>query len=191
MATGARGVLTTPGSLVVDANGRVLASSPTAEPWLAEVDDSGCASGWSGMLAVLVRAALTGATPERATCRIPTRSGWAVVRACRLESSGGGPAPVLVTLGEATPRDTVPLLLEALYLTPRERQVVELSLRGLDTRAICDAMALSAFTVQDHFRAIFDKAGVHSRGELLGRLVLGRCSRDDPVVDEPVASAAD
>jgi DNA-binding CsgD family transcriptional regulator len=42
--------------------------------------------------------------------------------------------------------------------------------RGLSTTEIADQLHLSAYTVQDHLKSIFDKSGTSSRGELVSRL---------------------
>ncbi len=42
--------------------------------------------------------------------------------------------------------------------------------RGLTTAEIAHRLHLSAFTVQDHLKAIFNKSGTGSRGELVSRL---------------------
>jgi DNA-binding NarL/FixJ family response regulator len=76
-------------------------------------------------------------------------------------------------LAPARPADTVPLLLSAHGLTSREAEVARLVLRGTSTRGIVDALHISHYTVQDHLKAVFDKVGVRSRGELAVRL-LGR-----------------
>jgi DNA-binding CsgD family transcriptional regulator len=65
------------------------------------------------------------------------------------------------------------LLLSSHGLTPRERDVALLVLRGAATRAIGDELHLSAYTVKDHVKSIFDKTGVRSRRELVA-LVLHR-----------------
>ncbi len=42
--------------------------------------------------------------------------------------------------------------------------------QGLSTAAISERLFLSSWTVQDHLKSIFEKAGVGTRGELVARL---------------------
>lgn len=66
-------------------------------------------------------------------------------------------------------------------LSSREADVAKLVLRGTSTRAISSTLHISPHTVQDHLKAVFDKAGVHSRRELVGQLL----HPQDPEVKEP------
>jgi DNA-binding CsgD family transcriptional regulator len=59
---------------------------------------------------------------------------------------------------------------DACGLTPREREVTRLVAGGLPTAAIAARLYLSVWTVQDHLKAIFEKTGVATRGELVARL---------------------
>jgi DNA-binding CsgD family transcriptional regulator len=88
-----------------------------------------------------------------------------------------GQARITIVLQPASPRGTVPLLLSAYGLTPREAQIAKLVLRGSSTREIDDALHISSDTVQDHLKAIFDKVGVRSRRDLAGTLLAKRPSR--------------
>jgi DNA-binding NarL/FixJ family response regulator len=46
-------------------------------------------------------------------------------------------------------------------------------LLGRSTAEIAAALFLSAWTVQDHLKKVFDKVGVRSRAELASRLFFG------------------
>jgi DNA-binding NarL/FixJ family response regulator len=48
--------------------------------------------------------------------------------------------------------------------------VTELVARGFSTNEIAGPLHLSAYTVQDHLKAVFDKTGNSSRGDLVARL---------------------
>jgi len=110
-----------------------------------------------------------GTTGSMARARARTRSGrWLLVRGSVL---GEGPtARTAVILEPARSPELAPLIADAYGLTDRERAVTELVARGHPTGEIADHLHLSPYTVQDHLKAIFDKVGVGTRGELVARL---------------------
>jgi DNA-binding NarL/FixJ family response regulator len=55
---------------------------------------------------------------------------------------------------------------EAARLTPAERQVLDLLLRGRSNAAIAGRLGRATRTVANQVAAIFQKLGVNSRGEL-------------------------
>jgi DNA-binding CsgD family transcriptional regulator len=93
---------------------------------------------------------------------------WVTVRASVL---GDGPdSSVAVLIDQASPRELAPLIADAYGLTERERRVTELVARGFSTKEIGLRLHLSAYTVQDHLKSMFEKTGAGSRGELVARL---------------------
>jgi DNA-binding NarL/FixJ family response regulator len=57
---------------------------------------------------------------------------------------------------------------EAVELTPREEQLVELASRGLSNAQIADQLVLSVRTVESHLYRAMQKLGVSHRRELAG-----------------------
>lgn len=75
------------------------------------------------------------------------------------------------TITPAAPAERSALLLAANGLTPAQRRVAELVLQGRTTTQIVAALHISANTVQDHLKAVFDKVGVRSRRDLVSTLL--------------------
>jgi DNA-binding CsgD family transcriptional regulator len=74
---------------------------------------------------------------------------------------------VSVVIEAARPSHLTSLLMRAYGLTPREREVTGLVLRGENTESIARELAVAGGTVQAHLRNIFEKTGVRSRRELV------------------------
>jgi DNA-binding CsgD family transcriptional regulator len=104
-----------------------------------------------------------------ARARVRTAQGnWLTVRGSVL---GDGPdSSVAVLIEESQPAELAPLIADAYGLTDRERRVTQLVALGFSTKDIGQRLHLSAYTVQDHLKSIFDKTGAGSRGELVARL---------------------
>ena len=123
-------------------------------------------------LPAIVGAVATRARSSRTSTHVATRvrgtSGrWLRVTAVPLE---GGDGHVAVMIEPARPADLTPILLESYGLTEREVEIVMLLARGLATKEIAAELSLSSHTVRDHVKAIFEKVGVNSRGELVACL---------------------
>jgi DNA-binding CsgD family transcriptional regulator len=162
-----------PAVLVVDERGEVASATPAAVDLFAQL-------GWpvdgplptaAHALACSARAASAGRPGPAARIRVRTPGGrWYVMHAAPLRRPDAGGVDVVLTLEPAGPHEVVPLVVEAHGLTPRERDIVALVLAGESTAAIASRLHLSPYTVQDHLKSIFDKAGVRSRRELTAQV---------------------
>jgi DNA-binding CsgD family transcriptional regulator len=101
--------------------------------------------------------------------RVLTRSGtWVVLHGAALQS--GMDRRVAVIVEPAHPARITSLLMAAYGLSDRERDVTRLVLQGFSTTEIADDLVVSPHTVQQHLKSVFDKTGVRSRRELVGRV---------------------
>ena len=161
-----------PGMVVVAEGGLdVEVVTAAAARWLAALDSGPVTAELPlplGMVVARARAADDGV----ARTRLRARDGrWLTLYA---EATTPGPdARVAVVLEPTRPYELAAVLAEAYRLTPREREVAQHVLLGRSTAEIAAALFLSAWTVQDHLKKVFDKVGVRSRAELASRLFFG------------------
>ena len=99
-----------------------------------------------------------------------TSGRWLTVQAASLRGDDPGPAAVAVTLAPASAAELEPLRLALYDLTPREREVAKLLVRGATNDAIARALWISRYTVKDHVKAVYAKLQVASRAELSAKL---------------------
>ena len=165
---------TGPAVLVIDAVDRIVQSSPGAQSQLALLGHiGGEADPWTAVhgLVSAARRYARGDTDRLPRVRARRRDGmWLVLHAAPLGGSQERAGDVVVTIEEARPQEVIELVVGAFGLSDRERQVVTILLRGADTREIAATMHVSPWTVQDHLKSIFTKAGVASRRELVARV---------------------
>ena len=161
--------------LVVDGAGEIVQASVGAAEGVADLGGAPIGRGplpfGLRTLVGVARQFARGHHPTVPRMRLRTRSGrWVVAHASPLLSRDGSGTDVVVTLEDARPPEIVPLVVAAFGLTPREQDVVALVLQGIDTAEMARSLHLSGYTVQDHLKAIFAKAGVRSRRELIAKV---------------------
>jgi DNA-binding CsgD family transcriptional regulator len=190
-----------PGLVVLSEGGEIESATPGVERWLAELPDGDLDAGRlpSAVHAVAGRALRTAEgyddPGEVALARVLSRSGtWIVLHGTSLVASGSRRAAVIVEPGH--PARITPLLMSAYGLTEREQEVTRLVLRGDSTARIAERLVVSPHTVQEHLKKIFEKTGVRSRRELVGKVFFAhyeprfrdnetRAIDGDPIRGEP------
>ena len=166
----------TGGVVLLAADHSITRADPAAQMWLAELRDSGstCSDPVPSVVAAVANRARDITETNRtsgdvARARVRTASGtWLLVRGSRLGDDAD--AETAVILEPARPHELAPLIAAAYNLTERERAVTQLVAQGLSTSAIASRLHISPWTVQDHLKAIFEKVGAGTRGELVARV---------------------
>jgi DNA-binding CsgD family transcriptional regulator len=180
------------GVLNLDHDGRVTRYTAAADHLLRELgapengrrDEHGLPMAVWAVVGAMRRT--LGGKPDRSPSDIPclrvrTRSGgWLTLQASLTEPTDGGPAETVVVIAPAGPAEMVQLHTTAYGLSAREREVVDLIVRGFSTRQISRSLYISESTVQGHLSHVFEKVGVKSRRELLKRLFLDNLSSRIP-----------
>jgi DNA-binding CsgD family transcriptional regulator len=190
-----------PGMLLFDEAGRLASMNDAADAWLRLLPPDpyfsrrgAPAHMHTEMVSVtqraraLARRGTEGDGPGRAPqarLRVRATNGlWLVVHAsCLAGLDGRGGGQVAVVIEAAKGSEIAPIIAEALGLTAREQEITNAVARGEGTGEIAARLHLSPHTVRDHLKAIFEKSGVSSRGELVARLYSDHyMQRHDPAV---------
>jgi DNA-binding CsgD family transcriptional regulator len=170
-----------PGMAIVDGANRLVSATPEALAWFEDLasvrrlPDPRLGRDVPSELtvaAVEARArAAAGASPAATRMRARSRSGlWLLLHASCLQGAAGAAADVAIVVEPAKASEVAPLIVDAYELTPREVDVTRALARGLTTNEIAHALHLSRYTVQDHLKSVYEKAGVSSRGELVAKM---------------------
>lgn len=174
----------TPGVMILGPGGELEYFTPAAEAWLRDIDDLPPDWPQPRLLPVPVlhavgalRSSLAMHTHTEAALvpRVSVfgRSGtWLTIHASRMESPAGGSSRIMVMLEPSLPQELGRIQTAAFGLTSQEEAVVQLVFQGKSTQEIAHELFISAYTVQDHLKNVFDKVGVRSRRDLVKHLYL-------------------
>ncbi|NUK59630.1 helix-turn-helix transcriptional regulator [Streptomyces lunaelactis] len=167
------------GLLLFDAGGALISANDDARRYLEEMPEGPTSVTALGIRIPLwvhgtaMRARAIAEEHERDTARIRMRSRtgrWLVCHASCLREADGRLGVSAVIIERAPISEVTPLIVQAYELSERELEVTQWVARGLSTGRISEELHLSPHTVRDHIKAIFEKLGVSSRGELVGKL---------------------
>jgi DNA-binding CsgD family transcriptional regulator len=154
--------------ILLDADGRVTGMTEGGERVLADLRMNEPNGDLPGIVSAAAIKARWSRTATNLTTRVRGRSGhWLRLHVAPIRDDAGA---VALTVEMARSGDLVQILLESYELTPRESEITLLLCRGLSTKEIAAELLISAHTVRDHVKAIYEKAGVSSRGELVAGL---------------------
>jgi DNA-binding CsgD family transcriptional regulator len=164
-----------PGLVVLTDTWEVESATLGVERWLSELPDGDWDVGRlpAAVYAVAGRALRTADGPdapgEVAVARVLSGSGtWVVLHGAALVADGARRVAVIVE--PAHPARISPLLMAAYGLTPREQEVTRFVLQGNSTAEIAERLIVSPHTVQQHLKRVFEKTGVRSRRDLVGKV---------------------
>jgi DNA-binding CsgD family transcriptional regulator len=181
-----------PGLVVVTAGGELVSATDAAAAWLHLLPGDG--SEVPDALRSVAHQAVT-RPMQPAEARVPASNGsWVQLRAARFV----GEDRVAVIVEPAHPARIFELMMSAHGLTARERDVVRLVLEGQSTEQMSRTLSVSAHTVQQHLKSVFDRMGVHSRRELVAQAFFThyaprfrdnetRTTGGDPIRGEPAS----
>lgn len=196
-----------PGLVVFSSDWSIESTTPGVEHWLSELPGSDWDAGKlpSAVLAVAAQALRTAEQPDEpgevAVSRVLSRSGtWVILHGAALVSDRARRVAVIVE--PAHPARISSLLMSAYGLTERERDVTRLVLQGNSTAEIAERLVVSPHTIQQHLKSVFDKTGVRSRRDLVGKVFFShyeprlrdnerRATRGQPLRGRPMMKSAE
>lgn len=168
-----------PGLLIFSSHGVLESLNEQAQAWLSELQPTTILGAHLDSavpteihtVSARARAIAMGLDTGVAHARIQTRTGrWLIVHGFSLRDSEGENGRAALVIEPARASQIAPLIVEAYNLTPREQEVTELISSGLSTGGIAAQLHLSAHTVRDHVKSVFEKVRVSSRGELVSKI---------------------
>jgi DNA-binding CsgD family transcriptional regulator len=157
-----------PGTVILGTSLELLSWTDAARHWLGQL--IGPVPGAGSLIVQVIAAqqvvALRAGRPgDVPSTRVRMLNGaWAVLDLAPLEGAASG--QFAITLRAATPAEVLDVTCRAYALTRRERELTGHVVRGWSTQQIAQRMNITEYTVKDHLKSIFRKAGVRTRGDL-------------------------
>jgi DNA-binding CsgD family transcriptional regulator len=153
-----------PSVLILDGSDRIVSADATARRRLELLPETRAVQ-VPGVISFLSAQARWDVSGRPATARMLSRDGrWFVLDASLLDGESlGNVAVVMRPTSESVVLDIV---LRTLGLSAREREVATLAVQGSSTKQIAASLVLSPWTVQDHLKSAYEKAGVSGRADL-------------------------
>lgn len=176
-----------PGLVVVGESGRIESANREAVEWLRllwprTADGDGAGVNPTALLelrdrgigvptplfALVAKAHAVAEGRERGPARLRLRDDrgrWIVLHATAVSGPATTGPAVAVVIESAKSAEVAPIIIDAYWLSPREREVLGAIARGASTAEIAAELFLSGHTVRDYVKTVFEKLGVSSRGE--------------------------
>jgi DNA-binding CsgD family transcriptional regulator len=194
-----------PGLLVLGPDGDLVSSNDDALAWVEELP----IDGWElemlrpgpfsdrlplVVISTVMRARVAAESGEAGGSRIRMRSRtgrWLVCHASCLRDADGNSGDTAVVIEPAKGSEIAPIIVQAYELSDREQEITKLIAQGVGTAQISERLHLSVHTVRDYVKAVFEKVGVASRGELTARMFAEHYApvREKPETQDWVGSA--
>lgn len=168
-----------PGLMLFAPHGELISINDDALAWLDDVPSELVErAGFETRLpmfvvATLMRARAIAEQRDHGPARVRMRSRrgrWLTCHATCLRDAGGKIRETALVIEPASGTEIAPIIVRAYELSAREDQITQLIARGHNTAEIAARLCLSAHTVRDYIKAVFEKVGVSSRGELVAKL---------------------
>ncbi|MCU0313488.1 MAG: helix-turn-helix transcriptional regulator, partial [Solirubrobacteraceae bacterium] len=189
-----------PGLVLLDEQHALISANPEAAAWFAELEcldlpfetALGIDIPETVVFTAIEARVLASTAPAGEVHPVRTRlrarnGGWLLAEASCLRDAGGALGPTAVVIQPAKASEIAPLIVQAYELTPREVQVTRALARGLSTPEIAAELHLSRYTVQDHLKAVYEKIGVSSRGELVAKMF---ADHHNPALDVAITASS-
>ncbi len=154
--------------IILGPKSSILSMTEGAEAILEDLRVDNVDEAIPGTILIAASKARSSRSSAKLTTRLRGRSGrWVRIHVSPMD---GERENVAVTIDSARAGDLVPILLDSYGLTTREVDIVLALCQGFSTKEIAAECTISVHTVRDHLKAIFEKSGVNSRGELVAKL---------------------